>query len=188
MVFEGQTIKEMLTLYSTLVGGNTSAEEERLLFEDLRKEVHKIDPLYELGNSLTSYQAFLMVANIEPTTSNVMLTFDGVEGYVDNTMEFTPWDPLVPIDDTQQYPDDECVRTNTIPSLPCDVPAREEHVQEEFFQGGEIRGLVTDEIEETSLFDESKPVNDTDQMPDEDNVSTMDRTVFSSDHAGRDFV
>ena len=44
MVFEGDSVKDMLILYSTLVGTNTSAEETEHLFEKLVESVQAIDP------------------------------------------------------------------------------------------------------------------------------------------------
>ena len=188
MIFEGRSIKEMLMFYSTLVGTNTSPDEERLLLDQLKTAVKQIDPLFEIGDSLTSYEAFVMVSNMELQEENVMTVLDDVEGYLDTNMEYTTWDPLIPVDDTQQYPDDECVQRSLEPCIPCSLPAREEHRSEDFFQGEEIVGLLTDEFQDVSLFDESKPVNDTDQLPEEDNVPTIDRSVFSTDYARRDFV
>jgi hypothetical protein len=210
MIFEGHSIKDMLMFYSTIVGTNTSPDEERLLLDQLKTAVKQIDPLFEIGDSLTSYEAFVMVSNMEPQEGNVMVMLDDVEGYLDTNMEYTTWDPLIPVDDTQQYPDDECVQRSLEPCIPCSLPAREEyrpeevflgeehrpesffqgeeHRPEDFFQGEEIVGLLTDEFQDVSLFDESKPVNDTDQLPEEDNVPTVDRSVFSTDYARRDFV
>jgi hypothetical protein len=189
MIFEGHAIKEMLMFYSTLVGPNMSQEEEYLLFEELKNAIIKIDPVMNLGNSMTSYEAFLMASGMDIQKGNVMIaTLDDVEGYIDTCMEYTPWDPLIPVDDTQQYPDDECVERSLEPCMPCSLPAREEHGASDFFQGKEIVGLLTEEFQDVSIFDENNPTNDTDQFPNEDNVSTMDRTIFSTEYARRDFA
>lgn len=191
MVFEGNSVKDMLMLYSTLVGNNTSAEETEHLFKKLVESVRAIDPkiVPHLGTSLTSYEAFLLVEK-DTYSGNVTALLGDIEGYTDTTMEYTVWDPLVPVDDTQQYPDDECVERDCSPAIPCSLPERDYHVDTspDFFQGGDIVGLLSDEMEEISLFDEHKPNNDTDQYPEDTNVSIVDRNAFSNEYAARDFI
>jgi hypothetical protein len=182
MVFEGESVKEMLVLYSTLAGTNTSEEETRHLFEKLKDSVRAIDPEFvsRLGTSLTAYEAFLLVE--EETRSENVIALDGagdIEGYADPTMEYTMWDPVIPVDDTQQYPDDECVERAMTPAIPCVLPERQyEATSPKFFQGDDIVGLLSEEMEEISLFDKHKPINDTDQYPDHTNVKTRDRSDF----------
>ena len=80
MVFEGRSIKDMLILYSTLVGKSTSPDETSRLFKDLEDAVMKVDTSFcaKLGTSLTSCEALLLVEK--------ELTFDADdEGYLDNT-------------------------------------------------------------------------------------------------------
>jgi hypothetical protein len=105
-------------------------------------------------------------------------------------MEYTVWDPVIPVDDTQQYPDDECVERAMTPAIPCVLPERDYRVDTspEFFQGDDIVGMLSEEMEEISLFDEHKPNNDTDQYPDNTNVSIVDRSAFSNEFASRDFI
>ena len=190
MVFEGNSVKDMLILYSTLVG-NTSTEETRHLFEKLVESVRAIDPNFvpRLGTSLTAFEAFLLVKKEFPT-GNVTALLADVEGYTDNTIEYTCWDPIVPVDDTQQYPDDECVERAMTPAIPCVFPERnyQNDTSPEFYQGDDIVGLLSDEMEEISLFDEHKPNNDTDQYPEDTNVSIVDRSAFSNEYAARDFI
>ncbi|AGE51251.1 hypothetical protein PBCVCVG1_653L [Paramecium bursaria Chlorella virus CVG-1] len=191
MVFEGDSVKDMLILYSTLVGTNTSAEETEHLFKKLVESVQAIDPDFvpHLGTSLTAYEAFLLVEK-DTYSGNVTALLGDIEGYTDTTMEYTVWDPIVPVDDTQQYPDDECVKRAITPAIPCVLPERDYHVDAspEFFQGDDIVGLLSDEMEEISLFDEHKPNNDTDQYPEDTNVSIVDRSAFSNEYAARDFI
>lgn len=191
MVFEGDSIKDMLILYSTLVGTNTSAEETEHLFKKLVESVQATDPDFvpHLGTSLTAYEAFLLVEK-DTYSGNVTALLGDIEGYTDTTMEYTVWDPIVPVDDTQQYPDDECVERAITPAIPCVLPERDYHVDAspEFFQGDDIVGLLSDEMEEISLFDEHKPNNDTDQYPEDTNVSIVDRSAFSNEYAARDFI
>jgi hypothetical protein len=192
MVFEG-SVKDMLILYSTLVGTNTSAEEARHLFEKLKVSVQAIDRnfAHQLGTSLTAYEAFLLVEKETYGGDNIELVGAGdIEGYADPTMEYTMWDPVIPVDDTQQYPDDECVERAMTPAIPCVLPERDYHVDTspEFFQGDDIVGLLSEEMEEISLFDEHKPNNDTDQYPDNTSVSIVDRSAFSNEFASRDFI
>ncbi|ABT15871.1 hypothetical protein FR483_N586L [Paramecium bursaria Chlorella virus FR483] len=191
MVFEGDSVKDMLILYSTLVGTNTSAEETEHLFKKLVESVQAIDPDFvpHLGTSLTAYEAFLLVEK-DTYSGNVTALLGDIEGYTDTTMEYTVWDPIVPVDDTQQYPDDECVERAVTPAIPCVLPERDYHVDTspEFFQGDDIVGLLSDEMEEISLFDEHKPNNDTDQYPEDTNVSIVDRSAFSNEYAARDFI
>ena len=191
MVFEGNSIKDMLILYSTLVGTNTSAEETEHLFEKLVESVQAIDPDFvpHLGTSLTAYEAFLLVEK-DTYSGNVTALLGDIEGYTDTTMEYTVWDPIVPVDDTQQYPDDECVKRAITPAIPCVLPERDyqNDMSPEFYQGDDIVGLLSDEMEEISLFDEHKPNNDTDQYPEDTNVSIVDRSAFSNEYAARDFI
>jgi hypothetical protein len=189
MIFEQCAIKEMLTFYSTLVGTNTSPEEEKLLFEELKIAVYKIDPTFDLGVSLTSYEAFLLVDNMTPK-GNINIENHEIDGFFDAGIEFMPWDPQCPVDDTQQYPDseEECVPRSLEPSIPCDVPLREDHEYADFFQGEDIAPAATEEFNDVSLFEMDKLIIDTEQMPEEHNVSLVDRSAFSNDHAGRDFV
>jgi hypothetical protein len=165
MLFEQTTIKDMLKLYSTLVGANTSPEEERRIFEQLKHAVDKIDPSFELGDSLTSYEAFLLAT--PATEGNVMVSLGcELEGYADLTIDYTPWDPVVPVDDTQQFDFDEpCVPVSLEPCVPCAIPEREEHTVEDFFQGEEISGLATEEFDDVSLFD-------TEQLPRKEQILT----------------
>ncbi|ABT14134.1 hypothetical protein MT325_M580L [Paramecium bursaria chlorella virus MT325] len=190
MVFEGNSVKDMLILYSTLVG-NTSTEETRHLFEKLVESVQAIDQKFvpHLGTSLTAYEAFLLVER-DTYSGNVTALLGDIEGYTDTTMEYTVWDPVIPVDDTQQYPDDECVERAVTPAIPCVLPERDYHVDTspEIFQGDDIVGLLSDEMEEISLFDEHKPNNDTDQYPEDTNVSIVDRSAFSNEYAARDFI
>jgi hypothetical protein len=189
MIFEQCAIKEMLTFYSTLVGTNTSPEEEKLLFAELKIAVHKIDPTFDLGVSLTSYEAFLLVDAMAPK-ANVAIETHDIDGFLDTDIEFMPWNPQCPIDDTQQYPDseEECVPRSLEPAIPCEIPPREEHEHVDFFQGEDIAPAITDEFEDVSLFETDKLVIDDDQLPDDHNVSRVDRSAFSNDHAGRDFL
>lgn len=191
MVFEGNSVKDMLILYSTLVGNNTSAEETEHLFEKLVESVQAIDPDFvpHLGTSLTAYEAFLLVEK-DTYSGNVTALLGDIEGYTDTTMEYTVWDPIVPVDDTQQYPDDECVKRAITPAIPCVLPERDyqNDTSPDFFQGDDIVGLLFDEMEEISLFDEHKPNNDTDQYPEDTNVSIVDRSAFSNEYAARDFI
>jgi len=190
MVFEGNSVKDMLILYSTLVG-NTSTEETRHLFEKLVESVKAIDPDFvpRLGTSLTAYEAFLLVEK-DTYSGNVAALFGDIEGYMDKTIEYTVWDPIHPVDDTQQYPDDECVERAMMPAIPCVLPERDyqNNTSPDFFQGDDIVGLLSDEMEEISLFDEHKPNNDTDQYPEDTNVSIVDRSAFSNEYAARDFI
>ncbi|AGE49511.1 hypothetical protein ATCVCan0610SP_509R [Acanthocystis turfacea Chlorella virus Can0610SP] len=173
-IFSGMDTKDMLGLYSSLVGGNTPKEEEAELFRSLREEYNKATPDKELGpDILTSYEAFCLATNFE-STEDVCLTAD-VEGYEDTTMEFTPWNPRIPVDDTQQYPGDECVPRPTTRHVPVDIPPREGEREREdfelFFQGNDIGGLEED-LPDTSPFCEDTITIDDDQMPDGNNVST----------------
>jgi hypothetical protein len=172
-MFSGLDTKEMLSLYSTLVGGNTPKEEEAALFEELKSEYNEQNPEKKLDHFITSYEAFCLATETPGNVSEFRLTND-VDGYDDLTMEFTPWDPVIPVDDTQQYPGDECVPRPTTRHVPVDLPPREgerEHENFEiFYQGGDIEGIEED-LPDTSPFCEN--TTDTDQMPDGNNISTF---------------
>ncbi|ABT16574.1 hypothetical protein ATCVNEJV2_537R [Acanthocystis turfacea Chlorella virus NE-JV-2] len=173
-IFSGMDTKDMLGLYSSLVGGNTPKEEEAELFRSLREEYNKTNPEKELGPEvLTSYQAFCIATNFEEA-KDVRMN-QTIDGFEDSTMEYTPWDPLIPVDDTQQYPGDECVPRPTTRHVPVVIPPREgerEHEDfENFYQGNDIEGLEED-LPDTSPFYEDAITVDDDQMPDGNNVST----------------
>lgn len=166
-LFGDLSIDDMLKLYSTLGGANTPSNENKALFEELEKSIHDIDPDFELKDQLTPYEAFCLVTKNEH--ANVLTA---VEGYMDT--EYTPWDPVVPIDDTQQYPDDDCIpRSNFLhKGFTLDQIQPREDVQSEDayrFQGNDIEGLTEGDF---TPYDEHAIIVDTDQMPDENNVST----------------
>ncbi|AGE50192.1 hypothetical protein ATCVCanal1_458R [Acanthocystis turfacea Chlorella virus Canal-1] len=175
-IFSGMETKDMLALYSSLAGGNTPKEEEAELFRGLREEYNKANPDKGLGPEiLTSYEAFCIATNLEDTKDARPMT--DVEGYDDCGLNFTPWDPLNPVDDTQQYPDDECVPRPATRHVPVDIPPREEERGREdfeiFFQGNDIEG-VEEDLPDTSPFCEETITIDVDQCPDGNNVSTSD--------------
>lgn len=83
-----------------------------------------------------AFEAFLL-AEKNTHSGNVTALLGDIEGYTDTTMEYTVWDPVIPVDDTQQYPDDECVERAMTPAIPCVLPERDYHVDTspDFFQG-----------------------------------------------------
>jgi len=99
-MFENQSLVDMLRLYSCLVGG----QEDALLFEDLKREANALEPGCIEADSMTAYDAFLMVEKI--TRGNAIVPHLEVEGYDDTTMELSKWDFSAPINDRNQYPDD----------------------------------------------------------------------------------
>lgn len=181
-MFEG-TVDEMLMLYSVLCGQNTSETDNKILYDELKSSIKRIDPEFVLKDELTSYEAFCLVTR--KNESNITMISDVVEGYSEDN--FTPWDPIVPIDDTQQYPDDKCVHRqySETPHIgfTLDDEIKEPTIGDVY--QGDVAGLI-EEIE-SSPFDQTKIIVDTDQMPDEDNVSTTDRRIFSNEYARRDF-
>jgi hypothetical protein len=103
-------LENILVFYSTIIG-NTTIDEQTELFSLLKEAVARIDPEFSFDHDdpPTAYEIFLIVEKINNT--NPCETFDSPEGYYDDTMEFTIWDPLQPVNDTDQYPDMECVLT-----------------------------------------------------------------------------
>lgn len=103
-------LKDVLAFYSSIIG-NTTISEQTKLFSLLKEAVKKIDPefSFDRDDPPTAYEIFLIVEKLNKKIS--CETFDSPEGYYDNTMEFTVWDPLQPVDDTDQYPDMDCVST-----------------------------------------------------------------------------
>lgn len=101
MVFAGQSLIDMLILYSTIVS-NSTPECESALFENLKQEANTIKPGSITSDSLTAFEAFLMVERMSPRAN--VETIDDVAGYDDTTMELSVWDPDKPLDDTDQYP------------------------------------------------------------------------------------
>jgi len=167
------TREEAFRLYYSLIG-NTSQEVQEVLAKFLKEAVATIDPEYEwkFQGVPTAYDIFL---DMTSSSGNVVLALHDLEGYPDTTMEFTPWDPQTPIDDTQQYPEDEvAVRKSLAPAVPCIIPFREDAEQCDFYQGN-VNGIVSEDILENSVYDISKPINDTDQFPGDENVPTESR-------------
>jgi len=103
-------IKEVLKFYSIIIG-NTSVDDQNHLFGLLKEAVARIDPDYTFDHDKppTAYEIFLIIEKLNNVEYNV--TFDSPEGYCDPSMDYTPWDPLIPIDDIQQFPDMNCVST-----------------------------------------------------------------------------
>lgn len=106
MVFENQTLLEMLRLYSSIIG-NSTPECEAALFENLKQEANAIEPDTITSDSMTAYEAFLMVEKL--VLGNVTVPHLDIAGYDDTTMELSKWDPLEPIDDRNQMPSGNCV-------------------------------------------------------------------------------
>lgn len=165
------TREEAFRLYYSLIG-NTSQEVQEVLAKFLKEAVATIDPEYKwkFKGVPTAYDVFL---DMTTQTSNVVLALHDLEGYPDTTMEFTPWDPQIPVDDTQQLDtDSDIIPTSNIAHVPCDIPIRGNIEQCDFYQGSDVIGMLSEDILENSVYDISKPINDTDQIPPDDNVST----------------
>jgi hypothetical protein len=105
MVFANQTLVEMLRLYSSIIG-NSTPECEISLFENLKEEANAIEPGSITSDSMTAYEAFLIVEKL--LMGNVTVPHLDVIGYDDTQMELSKWDPLAPVDDTDQYPGGGC--------------------------------------------------------------------------------
>ncbi len=106
MVFAKQTLVEMLRLYSSIIG-NSTPECKAALFANLKQEANAIEPGSITSESLTAYEAFLMVEKL--TEGNAFVPHLEIEGYDDPSIELTKWDPNEPIDDTDQMPSGNCV-------------------------------------------------------------------------------
>jgi hypothetical protein len=105
MVFANQTLVDMLRLYSSIIG-NSTPECEAVLFEKLKQEANAIKPYSITSDSMTAYEAFLMVEKL--LCGNVTVPHLDVDGYDDTVIDLSTWDPLAPVDDTDQYPAEEC--------------------------------------------------------------------------------
>ena len=105
MVFANQSLVDMLRLYTSIIG-NSTPECEAALFANLKQEANALEPDTITSDSMTAYEAFLMVEKL--LMGNVTVPHLDVAGYDDTTMELSKWDPLNPIDDTEQYPGGEC--------------------------------------------------------------------------------
>jgi hypothetical protein len=101
MVFANQSLVEMLRLYSSIIG-NSTPECEAALFANLKQEANALEPESITSDSMTAYEAFLMVEKL--LCGNATVPHLDVDGYDDTTMELSKWDPLNPIDDTNQMP------------------------------------------------------------------------------------
>ena len=110
MVFAHQTLVEMLRLYSSIIG-NSTPECEAALFANLKQEANALEPESITSDSLTAYEAFLMVEKLH--MGNVTVPHLDVDGYDDTTMELSKWDPLNPVDDRNQLPLSTCVTSWT---------------------------------------------------------------------------
>ena len=106
MVFANQALVEMLRLYSSIIG-NSTPECEAALFENLKQEANAVEPDTITSDSMTAYEAFLMVEKL--VMGNVTVPHLDVAGYDDTSMELSKWDPLNPVDDTNQMPSGNCV-------------------------------------------------------------------------------
>jgi hypothetical protein len=106
MVFANQSLVEMLRLYSSIIG-NSTPECKAALFQNLKQEANAIEPDSITSDSMTAYDAFLMVEKLH--MGNVIVPHLDVDGYDDTTMELSKWDPLNPIDDRNQLPLSNCV-------------------------------------------------------------------------------
>lgn len=105
MVFANQTLVEMLRLYSSIVGNSTPGC-EAALFANLKQEANAIEPGSITSDSMTAYDAFVMVEKL--LMGNVAVQHLNVDGYDDTAIDLSIWDPLAPVDDTDQYPGEEC--------------------------------------------------------------------------------
>ena len=103
MVFANQTLVEMLRLYSSIIG-NSTPECEAALFANLKQEANAIEPNSITSDSMTAYDAFVMVEKL--LMGNVTVPHLNVDGYDDTVIDLSIWDPLAPVDDTEQYPVD----------------------------------------------------------------------------------
>jgi hypothetical protein len=105
MVFANQSLVEMLRLYSSIIG-NSTPECEAALFANLKQEANAIEPGSITSDSMTAYEAFLLVEKLH--MGNVTVPHLDVAGYDDTVIDLSKWDPMNPIDDTDQYPGGEC--------------------------------------------------------------------------------
>jgi hypothetical protein len=105
MVFANQTLVEMLRLYSSIIG-NSTPECEAALFANLKQEANALEPESITSDSMTAYEAFLVVEKLH--MGNVTVPHLDVDGYDDTVIDLSTWDPLAPVDDTDQYPGGEC--------------------------------------------------------------------------------
>ena len=123
MVFANQSLVEMLRLYSSIVS-NSTPECEAALFENLKQEANSIESGSITSDSMTAYEAFLMVEKL--LMGNATVPHLDVTGYDDTQMELSKWDPLNPIDDRNQLPSSNCVtswkeyRGGNVNSIVCD--------------------------------------------------------------------
>jgi len=101
MVFANQSLVEMLRLYSSIIG-NSTPECEAALFANLKQEANSIEPGSITSDSMTAYEAFLMVEKLH--MGNATVPHLDVAGYDDTQMDLSKWDPMNPIDDTNQMP------------------------------------------------------------------------------------
>ena len=106
MIFANQSLVEMLRSYSVFVGGSTP-ESQAALFADLKHNANLVEPGSITSDSMTAYEAFL---EVEKRTVRNVTQFPqlDVAGYDDTVIELSTWDPLVPVNDTDQYPGGEC--------------------------------------------------------------------------------
>ena len=133
MVFANQSLVDMLRLYTSIIG-NSTPECEAALFANLKQEANALEPDTITSDSMTAYEAFLMVEKL--LMGNVTVPHLDVAGYDDTTMELSKWDPLNPIDDTNQMPSSNCVTS-----------WRE-------LRGGNVNPIVCDDVTEDVAIDQ----------------------------------
>lgn len=90
MIFANQTLVEMLRLYSSIIA-NSTPECESALFANLKQEANALEPGSITSDSMTAYEAFLMVEKLLCGNSTALHV--DVDGYDDTLIDLYSWDP-----------------------------------------------------------------------------------------------
>jgi hypothetical protein len=96
-------LTSFLRAYHGLLAGQLCEGEEEL-YAMAKEAVGELQPTFEFGfeRPPTAYELFLLIEGMTPRNDGPAAT---LEGFDPRPMDFSEWDPMRPVDDTEQYPD-----------------------------------------------------------------------------------
>lgn len=98
-----EDLTSFLRAYHDLMAGQL-CEGEGELYAMAKEAVREIQPTFEFGFEAppTAYELFLLIEGMAPPDVGPVADF---EGFDPRPMDYSEWDPMRPVDDTEQYPD-----------------------------------------------------------------------------------
>ena len=99
---EHEDLTSFLRAYHGLLAGQL-CEGEGELYAMAKEAVREIQPTFEFGfdRPPTAYELFLLIEGMMPRNLPALT----LEGFDPRPMDYSEWDPMRPVDDTEQYPD-----------------------------------------------------------------------------------